>query len=81
MKTDPAAKGIATSEGQATLLALIGAVVAALAPLDRVVQCVAIVSAAAVTVTYVVTRARVKITAVQTNLMPAGRRRRGETPE
>jgi hypothetical protein len=67
---NPATKGLATSEGQATGLALIGAVVAAFAPLDRLVQVVAIICAAVVVVAYIVTRSRLKVAAVTTNLVP-----------
>jgi ABC-type uncharacterized transport system permease subunit len=66
---NPTAKGIATSEGQVTGLALIGAVIAALAPLDRLVQVVAIICAAVVAVAYIVTRAHLKVAAVTTNLI------------
>jgi hypothetical protein len=76
---NPTAKGIATSEGQVTGLALIGAVIAALAPLDRLVQVVAIICAAVVAVAYIVTRAHLKITAVTTNLVKAPSARKANT--
>jgi ABC-type uncharacterized transport system permease subunit len=66
---NPATKGLATSEGQMTVVAVIGAIVAALAPLDVAVQVTAIICAAVVAVAYIVTRAHLKITAVTTNLV------------
>lgn len=75
---NPAAKGIATSEGQATSLVLLGAIVAALAPLDRLVQVVAIISAAVVVVAYIVARSRLKVAAVTT--APAERSSRAKAP-
>lgn len=60
----PTAKGVRTSEGQLTIVAVIGAVVAALAQLPTAVQALAIVSAAAVAIAYIVSRTRVKTSAL-----------------
>jgi hypothetical protein len=73
----PTAKGVRTSEGQVTFLAILGAVIAALVQLPTVVQAVAIVSAAVVTVTYILSRTRVKTTAIgQTAAVPSSSTRR-----
>jgi ABC-type uncharacterized transport system permease subunit len=76
---NPATKGLATSEGQMTVVAVIGAIVAALAPLDVAVQVTAIICAAVVAVAYIVTRAHLKITAVTTNLVKAPSARKANT--
>lgn len=60
----PTAKGVRTSEGQVTFVAILGAVIAALAQLPTAVQAVAIVSAAVVAVAYILSRTRVKTAAL-----------------
>jgi hypothetical protein len=54
--------GWATSEGQVTALAVIGAVVAALAQLPTPVQVAVVVVAGAVVIAYVLSRGHVKAT-------------------
>lgn len=56
--------GIKTSEGQLTIVTVVGAVIAALAPLDHVVQVVVLICAAVVASVYIVSRSLVKRSAL-----------------